>query len=311
MLQAVLADFAILSDCQVCTTGDARLYPSLSLPSHVTTHWVRSAEAESEAFLRLAAAADWTLLIAPESNGILLDRCRRVESVGGRLLSPPPACVAIAANKQATADWLIRRGVPVPAGALLAAGENELPASLRLPAVAKPVDGCGSVGVRLLRCTSDIRGGDMNASVRVEEFIAGLAASVAVLCGPASQHALPACEQLLSNDGRFTYRGGRLPLAKELDERARRLALAAIGTLPDPRGYLGVDLVLGKSDVGSGDRVIEINPRLTTSYVGLRVVSGTNLAAAMLDVVSGRPPDLCFRHEPVEFSADGSIVGIR
>ena len=38
----------------------------------------------------LAVAADWTLLIAPESDGALLQRARLVESVGGRLLSPCP-----------------------------------------------------------------------------------------------------------------------------------------------------------------------------------------------------------------------------
>ena len=35
----------------------------------------------------------------------------------------------------------------------------------------------------------------------------------------------------------------------------------------------------------SGDRVIEINPRLTTSYVGLRALARFNLAEALLAVI--------------------------
>src|SRR5205814_3910149 len=123
--------------------------------------------------------------------------------------------------------------------------------------------------------------------------------------GPMGNHALPACEQRLSTDDRFTYFGGRLPLEENLDARARRLALAAAAALPNPGGYIGVDLVLGDAADGSGDRVIEINPRLTTSYVGLRALSRTNLAAAMLAVASGQSPNLGFDSESVEFTAAG------
>jgi hypothetical protein len=80
-----------------------------------------------------------------------------------------------------------------------------------------------------------------------------------------------------------------------------------VAALPQPRGYIGVDLVLGAAADGSGDRMIEINPRLTTSYVGLRVAAKTNLAAAMLAVIQGDTPNLSFRAGPVEFAADGTI----
>ena len=159
----------------------------------------------------------------------------------------------------------------------------------------KPIDGCGSQGLQLLKNESDFSEkhfSPIQGPCRIEEFIPGLAASVSVLCGPAGNIALPACEQRLSADGRFTYLGGRLPLEPGVDARARRLALAAADALPEPRGYIGVDLVLGNAADGSDDRVIEINPRLTTSYVGLRALSRTNLAAAMLAVVSAPPTDV-------------------
>jgi predicted ATP-grasp superfamily ATP-dependent carboligase len=134
-----------------------------------------------------------------------------------------------------------------------------------------------------------------------------MAVSVAALCGPQGCFALPACAQRLSADGCFGYLGGHLPLPKELNERARRLALAAVAALPAARGYLGVDMVLGRAVDGCEDYVIEINPRLTTSYIGLRAASRTNLAAAMFDVCRGRQPDLCFAGSPVEFDADGRV----
>jgi predicted ATP-grasp superfamily ATP-dependent carboligase len=286
MLDAVCEDFAHIGAVPVLI-GDARSRP------------------EREVFGERAAAADWTVVIAPESDGILLDRSRWVLESGGRLLSPGPATIALASNKHRTAEHLSQQGIPVPLGMPLIA-KSAIPATL-FPAVLKPIDGCGSQGVRRIERAADLCGLKADKPQRLEQFVPGLAASVAVLCGPKMLVPLPACEQRLSADGRFAYLGGRTPLAPALCERARRLALAAVSTLPDPLGYVGVDLVLGDDPSRAGDWVIEINPRLTTSYVGLRAACRENLAAAMLEVALGRRPSLSWRAEAVEFSADGRV----
>jgi len=310
MIQAITRDFRHVEGVTVLTTRDVRLAPRMDDVAGELV-LIDSAAEELRAIRQLAAAADWTLLIAPETRGALLDRCRLVEASGGRLLSPGSATIAVASDKQATSGLLAAGGVPVPPGALLPIGE--IPSAvLRFPIVLKPVDGCGSEDVRLLCNADEISQFAGNSAVpsefvRYEAFIPGRAASVAVLCGPAGKYALPACEQRLSADGQFTYLGGRLPLSPLLDERAQRLALAAVKALPEPRGYVGVDLVLGEPADGSGDRVIEINPRLTTSYIGLRRLAKCNLAAAMLAVAAGQTPDLCFGSGPVEFSAGGKL----
>jgi len=78
--------------------------------------------------------------------------------------------------------------------------------------------------------------------------------------------------------------------------------------VPGLRGYVGVDLVLGPNDDGNEDWVIEINPRLTTSYIGLRVVAKANLAEAMLRVVGGEiVPPLDWHPDVVHFHADGRV----
>jgi tyramine---L-glutamate ligase len=306
MLVAMVADFGAMEGVEVVTTRDVCLETLRIERCEVTP--ISNAKAEQEAFRRLARDCDWTLVIAPETDGVLLERCNAVEAAGGRLISPMPSCVAIAGDKQRTAELLGRLGVPTARGALLEWPQRELPAGFLFPAVVKPVDGCGSQGVRLVRSGEELLEQRSEIALRVEEHVRGLAASAAVLCGPSGNHALPACEQRLSSDGRFSYLGGRLPLENRLDARARRLALAAVGALPSPSGYVGVDLVLGEAANGSEDRVIEINPRLTTSYVGLRSLAQTNLAAAMLAVVEGRQPDLCFGDRRVEFDANGTVI---
>jgi predicted ATP-grasp superfamily ATP-dependent carboligase len=281
MLRAVAEDFARVPGCSVVTTWDSRLAGAAELAE---VRRVRSCEEEQCAFLELAAKADGVLVIAPESDGLLLERVRQVEEVGGRLLSPGSPFVAIASNKHETARRLRSAGVPVPRGVALRSGEP-LPGDFPYPAVLKPSDGAGSQEVSLIerpgRQTS-IRQSNMRAPWRLEQFVPGMASSIAFLCGPAGTVALPACRQVLSDDGRFRYLGGETPLAPELHRRAARIAQRALDVLPPAIGYVGFDLVLGADGDGSRDFVIEVNPRLTTSYVGLRAATRVNLAARMM-----------------------------
>ncbi len=94
-------------------------------------------------------------------------------------------------------------------------------------------------------------------------------------------------------------------MADPLNQRAKRLAAQVLGGLPGALGFLGIDLVLGDDPAGSQDVVIEINPRLTTSYVGLRRLAEGNLAAAMLTIATGRPAALSFGRQGVQFAPNG------
>ena len=105
------------------------------------------------------------------------------------------------------------------------------------------------------------------------------------------------------------YLGGETfwphPRAEEAIVAARAAIAALAVALPGVRGYLGVDLVLGPS----GATVIEVNPRLTTSYVGLRRSIRENLAALILDAAAGRAlPDRVTPAGRCRFRADGSTA---
>ena len=114
-------------------------------------------------------------------------------------------------------------------------------------------------------------------------------------------------QQLISKDDGFTFHGGRSLLHKpELCQRAHELARAAIECLPNSTGYLGVDLVLGHKD----DTVIEINPRITTSYIGLRAMAKSNLAEAMVSVGQGHRTHIEFHDRGLQFFPNGEIEWI-
>lgn len=303
MLTAVVRDLQAAEGAEPTWLLDA----SLASQRPELIDLVVGTEAERTAeFDRLSAAAELTLLIAPETDGILVGLARRVERLGGRLASPSSAFIAWAADKQLVADTLRAAGVNSPHGIRLRP-DDLWPKHFLAPAVLKPIDGCGSTDVRRMSETRQDARGESLRTWRLERFVPGQSASISLLRGPAGIFPLPACSQRLTDDGRFSYLGGKLPLSNDLDLRARKLALSAAAAMPEWTGYIGLDLVLGAADDGSEDFVIEVNPRLTTSYVGLSALAHADLARAMIDVVAGRTPTLAFRTEPHEFDTSGRV----
>jgi hypothetical protein len=325
MVVALATDLARRPDTQVLLLRHAET-PLPPFPDNVRVEPAATRVEHDERFAAAAAAADWTIPIAPEIGGELALRASEIRTSGGRVLAPTPDTIALASDKNALARHLARHRVPVPNGVTLmpnlaeldlspfaelgveaclrSLGETVLP-DFPFPAVLKPAFGAGSVDVRLVPSRDALPSFDRVS--RLEEFRGGQAASVAVLCGPAGRWPLCPCRQQLSNDGRFAYLGGSLPLPAPLARRAAALADRALATLDQPLGYLGVDLVLGDSPDGAQDVVVEINPRVTTSYVGLRVACRQNLASAMIGVAQGKPCELSWRDEAVAFDSDGAV----
>ena len=79
-------------------------------------------------------------------------------------------------------------------------------------------------------------------------------------------------------DGRFEYRGGTLPAPCQ---EALPQLMPAIDAIAGLRGFVGVDFIWNADERRA--TILEINPRPTTSYVGLsRLVPPGLLARAWL-----------------------------
>ncbi len=303
MLEAVASDFASLPGVEVTTLLDPRC-EHVALGGVLTTT-VSDATDHARQFERLASAADRALLIAPETDRHLLRLVQLAQQYGCQLLGPDEDFIALAGDKHLLCEHLAAREVPVPQGVALTAG-SRLPVGFPYPAVLKPRDGAGSQRMASVASVDSSIALSSKVEARLEVFSPGLPVSVLLLCGPGCLTALPPCQQFLSDEGRFTYRGGSLPIEPALTARATDLASQAMAALPAARGFVGVDLVLGDDPSGAGDVVIEVNPRLTTSYVGLRAALDCNLAAACLAKLAGEDIDLP-NPMPVEFAPGGEI----
>jgi predicted ATP-grasp superfamily ATP-dependent carboligase len=285
MLEAVAADAAREPGLDVAVLVDATR--PIDLPPRVRRLTV--APGDDRAALAAAAAhADWTVIVAPESDGILLERVRTVRSNGGRALAPADRVIATAADKQATIDALAARGLPVPAGRSLAAGEA-IPAGFPLPAVRKARGGCGGEALEVIH-----RPDAPSAAVatRLEPLVAGAPIGVSLVCGAGHALALPPMQQRFTAGASPRYLGSDLVADERAARRATALALRASAALAAEAGWLGVDLILGRRPDGRDDRVLEVNPRLTTSFVGLAPLFASSLVAAMIEAATGNRPAL-------------------
>jgi predicted ATP-grasp superfamily ATP-dependent carboligase len=309
MLAAAVADFRCIPDVEVRTLLDAGLRDEPTIVaadwSGVTVTWVT--EDEPAAFRAVAADADYVLVIAPEFDGILEERCRWATNAGAQLLGPSPMAVALTADKFALARWLLRHGVPTPETDVSGGGRLLFPP----PYVVKPRFGAGAQDTKVVSAfptESDrprIPAG--RGDVIIQPLVSGTAASVAFLIGPRQIEALLPAEQFVRMENEFRYQGGHVPLPPGLSERAERVARRAIDAVPGLAGYVGVDVVLGDG----GDFVIEINPRLTTSYVGLRALAADNLTAVLLRLVRGESVAKPRWHAGgVRWTADGQVERI-
>lgn len=303
MAKAVAEDFACLPGAEVLLLRDNRAMGLAAKGCRIQT--VDSPGERDELLEQQFHEADAVLLIAPETDGSLLRLCQHAEQAGARLISPGSAFIEIAGDKGRTADLLAAGGVRVPGGVTVDEGAL-LPSNHPYPAVLKPIDGAGSEDTYLMYDSSE-HPPDYAWARRLEPFVSGMAASVAVLLSDAGPTPLMPCRQRLSADGRFRYLGGSAPLDPGLAERAEAISLQAIAAMPKTRGYVGLDIVLGADPSGVEDHVIEINPRLTTSYAGLRFAATSSLAQAMLDSARGEPVQLDFDQRAIIFDPDGIV----
>jgi len=313
MRAALIADLAAMGH-QIVTTAD--IGAARTIPRGVDVVTLPLALRAREAALdRLMRCVDAVWLVAPETDRCLERLAARVERQGTRLLGPGADTIRCASNKARLPRRLARAGVSHPKTRALgrdASGARAAEA-IGYPVVVKPGRGAGSDGVCLVRHARGLRRAVTiarrvagSAPVLLQEYVAGTAASVSLLADGRRAVPLAVNAQLLDSSPMFSYRGGQTPLEHPLGSQAIEAALATCRALPGLRGFVGVDLVLTET----GAVVIEVNPRLTTAYLGVRSAIDENVAALALGACAGDLPAPPLARRRVRFTATGRIVSI-
>ena len=274
MLRALAGDLSRVAGVEVVVARD----PAIALGDIAAD--IRSVDPARAwaAWAELIADCDAVWPIAPETGGILEEVTALARRHGRPALNSRRDALAVARSKRATAAHLARAGVAVAA----TARAGEPPPASDHGWVAKPDDGAGAVDTHFLSDRAALarwQTHDRRASFVVQEFVPGRALSLSAVMQDGACWLLSCNVQHVGCDGGvFAYRGSTVAGAEARRSHLEPLVVRIAAALPGLWGHVGIDVIDGPA----GPVVIEINPRLTTSYVGLAESIGLNPAAVVL-----------------------------
>jgi len=306
MLRAVLTDFKAWGGANIITTRDTRLSHT-SLPADRIIDI--TPDRHGHTLGNLADQCTAALVIAPETQGVLARLSALVQEKGCFLLGSHPDSVRATADKWECHRRFVNAGLPTPDTWLVPVDQVLKKAeAIGFPLVMKPLDGVGCEGVRLVtdlqsvRCAlSTYHYGDKE--LLLQQYIPGHAASATLLVSEKEARFVSLNRQTIAQGASFMYKGGRIPFVCDQYQQAADLAKRAAAVIPGLNGYVGVDLMVTRR----GCCLMEINPRITTSYIGLRRVVNINLAKTIWDMgTKNILPDRIVLSGTIDFEKDAS-----
>jgi tyramine---L-glutamate ligase len=290
MLAALTEDLASIPGVSVNVLWDSRAPQPAS--SHPDINWLRVGPNEQirERLLQELHGVDAAWLIAPETGGVLEALCQLVESAGKVLLTSPAGAVRITASKLETARRLGHRDIPVVPTVTWDVHAASPP--WPLPVVIKADDGVGCESTHIIRTSTqwdDFRLDHTNRDWIMQPLAKGESLSLSALFAEDEALLLSINRQHIRESGNgFALSGCSVNAIPDTDGRFAALLKRIAAAIPELWGYVGIDLMRD----GEHLRVLEINPRLTSSYAGLNAALGMNPAGLVLALqAKGRLPD--------------------
>lgn len=302
MLRSVVADFKVAGH-EVTVLIDARLSklnPPIDADCTVPIFYPK----EPEKFLNnIAKINDAICIVAPETGQTLQSLVELAEQTGKTSLNCESGVIGKVADKAVLYESLQNNGFPTPKTLVLSSSDSivqikqVLKRELNYPVVFKPVDGVGCDGLSIVKEDAQVEKAIAKVNAEssctrfiAQEFVEGESASVSLLSTGKKAVALSLNKQNISlaePDEVSSYDGGIVPFDYPQKQQAFSMVEKVVESFSGLRGYVGVDLVLA----GQKAFVVDVNPRLTTSYVGLRKVASVNVAEALVNaVVKGKLP---------------------
>jgi predicted ATP-grasp superfamily ATP-dependent carboligase len=279
MRNAVLQDLSQIENLNVTVTWDVRV----SIPLNVECVSIEPGQDVWSIWQDCMQEADLVWLVAPETDGILEKLALMAESLGKSIIGCSSSAIKVAANKWDTYQLLKAFDISTP----ITFKYTNFPRGQSGPWVAKLIDGVACENSRYFDSEDELIGWmqDKQDSHIIQQYQLGTAASFSMLCYSGKAVMLSCNQQKMDlQDGQFRYAGSVVNGMLEHLNAFQELATKIVTALPGLAGFVGVDLIAHHDGDAWRYAVLEINPRLTTSYVGLHQACGLNPARLILDM---------------------------
>ncbi|NKB36798.1 MAG: ATP-grasp domain-containing protein [Gammaproteobacteria bacterium] len=275
MVQALITDLQRVPDLEVFTCRDSRLSPIVE-----SRQSIKENDDVPVIWQALMLEADLIWIIAPESNGELLRLTEMARTCGGLVIACSPEAIRLASSKMNTYEFLRSKNYIVPETRYL--GEALVVSDTGW--VIKPDDGAGSEDCYLFEDEQSIkhfaRSGIDSRTFIQQAFLKGIHLSLSALVFD-SHATLLSCNYQDCNKQNHRLRN-RLISRKaggDCEKIFETLIEDMAKNISGLKGYIGIDIVLNEQ----GSVILDINPRLTTSYAGLSELLGFNVAELILE----------------------------
>lgn len=281
MLQALLKNFQSIGSVKLTLMLDSRLTDTLNI-TNVDIQAITPDADVSAVFQRLLLQHDAAWPIAPEFDGILQNLCAAVAAHHKILLAPDAAAVALAGNKYLTYQRLIQH--PIATVPTQLASQTDFSQTTGEWLI-KPIDGAGCGDSFISHGLSPDMAEAGKAQFIVQPHLQGEKTSLSCLFKHGQSWVLAVNQQ------RFEIYQQRYQLIEivvnhqPISEKYQQLAQQIASAFPELWGYAGIDLIETPEQL----LVLEINPRLTTSFAALQAALGLNIAQLTLDLLHGEP----------------------
>jgi predicted ATP-grasp superfamily ATP-dependent carboligase len=230
------------------------------------------------AFRRAVHEAQAVWILAPEQEGIL-ERLTAVALQGGRvLLGCRPAALRVCASKRATAQVLDAARIPI-----VPVSDSPWALAGIEAIVAKPDDGAGCQDTFIFYDRASLERSPLSnrKDFVFQPLVSGEPLSLSALfCEGRGRLLCCNRQHVAARADRFEFEGVTVNARLDHDGRYADLVDRIAGAIPDLHGYAGIDFIQSER----GPLVLEINPRLTTSYAGLRRALDINAARLVLEL---------------------------
>lgn len=271
-MKVLLAEYTVLHDPTLASEGEAMLRTLKGSFERLGFEVISPEKGDFKSEIeRLASDCKYGLIIAPDE--LLAGFTRVMEGVTHNI-GTDSTNAALCANKRLTGRILAGHGIDVP---------KEVTDGMR---VIKPIRGSGSIKVRIH--DDEPAEGEFG-----QEYVEGEALSVSVIgsrvigdvCefySGASPCVLAINRQKIEIvDGKILYLGGETPIDHPRADEIKEIAAKVVNIL-GCQGYIGIDMIVGDRIV-----VVDVNPRITTSAIGIAAVMEEEISDLLIKASEG------------------------
>jgi predicted ATP-grasp superfamily ATP-dependent carboligase len=294
MLRSITKDFSLL-DFEIYTLLDYRICFLSKFLQADNIVKIQKNDNYIKYFKDLIRICEYTFIIAPESSNILYELTKIAKNYGKIILSTNLKGIEYGTSKIISCKIFKKNKTLTPKTHKIPYKKKSLDVEFILhkfrkfktPIVIKPEDGVGAESVYYFEKESQIINFFMEFNPNFEkkrnyilqEFINGRSLSISLVGSP-NLHINPLILSLNSQNidiknKESEYLGGYTPvenfkdLFNEISNNTNKLKKLKI------EGYFGIDFI---ENINHSVVFIELNPRLTTSYIGLRKILNFNCA---------------------------------